>query len=235
MNTKKLISPCRIASCAVYNGGKWERQERTVSEEEDWTVFINGHYGGVITSSPHEKEVLAVGYAWEQGLVFPWQRVEWNCTADAVQVAAKGNALSPLRRRRPFRVKAEQLCAYGNILDTLSWAHHASHGVHEGALVAEGRVIAYGEDVSRRNVLRRLGGSVIIHDLDVSEAVLVFSGRVSKDVVEKTHHIGAPCIAARAMATSAAIAAAKRLGLMLVCALRTDSFCVFSQAEKIVE
>ena len=233
MNTKKIISPCRTASCAVYSGGKWDRQERTVSEEEVWNIFINGRYRGVITSSPHEKEVLAVGYAWEQGFVFPGQHVEWDCTADAVQVTASGNAVSP-SRRRTFRVKAEQLCAYGNILDTLSWAHHASHGVHEGALVAKGSVIAYAEDVSRRNVLRRLGGSVIINQLDVSAVVLVFSGRVSKDVVEKANHIGVPCIAARAMATGAAIDAAEQLGLLLVCALRTDSFCVFSRAEKVI-
>ena len=96
-------------------------------------------------------------------------------------------------------------------------------------------VLAYAEDVSRYNVLDRLAGEVYLRNIDTSQAVLVFSGRVPQQVAEKTSALGVSCIASRAMATSAGIEAAARLGLTLVCALRSDSFRLFAHEERIIQ
>lgn len=205
-----------------------------ISDEIAWDLWLNDRCVSHMTSSPHELDVLAVGYCLQQGLIEDGQAVRAFYENRGVSVAVVGIKPTLASKRRPMTVTAERLCSYGTLLDELSAAHHMTHGVHEGALVQDGVVLAYAEDVSRYNVLDRLAGEVYLRNIDTSQAVLVFSGRVPQQVAEKTSALGVSCIASRAMATSAGIEAAARLGLTLVCALRSDSFRVFAHEERIL-
>lgn len=205
-----------------------------ISDEIAWELWLNDRCVSHMTSSPHELDVLAVGYCRQQGLIKDGQAVRAFYENRGVSVAVVGIKPTLASKRRPMTVTAERLCSYGTLLDELSAAHHMTHGVHEGALVQDGVVLAYAEDVSRYNVLDRLAGEVYLRNIDTSQAVLVFSGRVPQQVAEKTSALGVSCIASRAMATSAGIEAAARLGLTLVCALRSDSFRVFAHEERIL-
>ena len=205
-----------------------------ISDEIAWELWLNDRCVSHMTSSPHELDVLAVGYCRQQGLIKDGQAVRAFYENRGVSVAVVGIKPTLASKRRPMTVTAERLCSYGTLLDELSAAHHMTHGVHEGALVQDGVVLTYAEDVSRYNVLDRLAGEVYLRNIDTSQAVLVFSGRVPQQVAEKTSALGVSCIASRAMATSAGIEAAARLGLTLVCALRSDSFRVFAHEERIL-
>ena len=205
-----------------------------ISDEVAWDLWLNDCCVSHMTSSPHELDVLAVGYCLQQGLIEDGQAVRAFYENRGVSVAVVGVRQALASKRRPLAVTTERLCSYGTLLDELSAAHHVTHGVHEGALVQDGIVLAYAEDVSRYNVLDRLAGEVYLHNIDTSQAVLVFSGRVPQQVAEKASALGVSCIASRAMATSAGIEAAARLGLTLVCALRSDSFRVFAHEERIL-
>ncbi|MBM6732127.1 formate dehydrogenase accessory sulfurtransferase FdhD [Megasphaera hexanoica] len=205
-----------------------------ISDEIAWELWLNDRCVSHMTSSPHELDVLAVGYCRQQGLIKDGQAVRAFYENRGVSVAVVGIKPTLASKRRPMTVTAERLCSYGTLLDELSAAHHMTHGVHEGALVQDGVVLAYAEDVSRYNVLDRLAGEVYLRNIDTSQAVLVFSGRVPQQVAEKASALGVSCIASRAMATSAGIEAAARLGLTLVCALRSDSFRVFAHEERIL-
>lgn len=206
-----------------------------ISDEIAWELWLNDRCVSHMTSSPHELDVLAVGYCRQQGLIKDGQAVRAFYENRGVSVAVVGIKPTLASKRRPMTVTAERLCSYGTLLDELSAAHHMTHGVHEGALVQDGVVLAYAEDVSRYNVLDRLAGEVYLRNIDTSQAVLVFSGRVPQQVAEKTSALGVSCIASRAMATSAGIEAAARLGLTLVCALRSDSFRLFTHEERIIK
>lgn len=234
MTNHTQSSPYRSYSCMKYCNGMAVSGERSISEEIEWHLIVNGIYRHRMTSSPHELDILAVGHCLNQGIIFPGQavQVKWNCRT--VHLTVQGEKIHAAAPKPLIRISADTLCSYGNLLDTLSAAHHVAHGVHEGALVCSGDVLAYAEDVSRYNVLERLAGTIFLRALDVSQAVLVFSGRVPKGVAETACRLGVQCIASRALATSAGIEIARRLGLTLVCALRTDSFLVFSHEERII-
>lgn len=228
------ISSCREYPCLLYRKGGTEAASAMISDEIAWELWLNDRCVSHMTSSPHELDVLAVGYCRQQGLIKDGQAVRAFYENRGVSVAVVGIKPTLASKRRPMTVTAERLCSYGTLLDELSAAHHMTHGVHEGALVQDGVVLAYAEDVSRYNVLDRLAGEVYLRNIDTSQAVLVFSGRVPQQVAEKTSALGVSCIASRAMATSAGIEAAARLGLTLVCALRSDSFRVFAHEERII-
>ena len=227
-------SSCREYPCLLYRKGGTEAASAMISDEIAWELWLNDRCVSHMTSSPHELDVLAVGYCRQQGLIKDGQAVRAFYENRGVSVAVVGIKPTLASKRRPMTVTAERLCSYGTLLDELSAAHHMTHGVHEGALVQDGVVLAYAEDVSRYNVLDRLAGEVYLRNIDTSQAVLVFSGRVPQQVAEKASVLGVSCIASRAMATSAGIEAAERLGLTLVCALRSDSFRVFAHEERII-
>ena len=227
-------SSCREYPCLLYRKGGTEAASAMISDEIAWELWLNDRCVSHMTSSPHELDVLAVGYCRQQGLIKDGQAVRAFYENRGVSVAVVGIKPTLASKRRPMTVTVERLCSYGTLLDELSAAHHMTHGVHEGALVQDGVVLAYAEDVSRYNVLDRLAGEVYLRNIDTSQAVLVFSGRVPQQVAEKASVLGVSCIASRAMATSAGIEAAARLGLTLVCALRSDSFRVFAHEERII-
>lgn len=228
-------SSCHEYPCLLYRNGRTEASSAMLSDEVEWDLWLNGRCVRHMTSSPHELDVLAVGYCLQQGLIEDGQAIRAFYETRGVSVAVVGVKQALASSRKAMTVTAERLCSYGTLLDELSAAHHVTHGVHEGALVQDGIVLAYAEDVSRYNVLDRLVGEVYLRDIDPSQAVLVFSGRVPQQVAEKASSLGVSCLASRAMATSAGIEAAERLGLTLVCALRSDSFRIFAHEERIIQ
>lgn len=133
-----------------------------------------------------------------------------------------------------WSVTAEEICSYGTLLDSITKAHHISHGVHEGALVKAGRVLAYAEDVGRHNVLDRLLGIVAKKHIDTTDTLLIFSGRVPDSVIRKVHRIGCPILCSRAMPTELGITLADAYGITLVNKLRPTEFLVFAHPERII-
>ncbi|WP_288301213.1 formate dehydrogenase accessory sulfurtransferase FdhD [uncultured Veillonella sp.] len=133
-----------------------------------------------------------------------------------------------------WSVTSEEICSYGTLLDSITKAHHISHGVHEGAIVKAGRVLAYAEDVGRHNVLDRLLGIVSKKHIDTTDTLLIFSGRVPDSVIRKVHRIGCPILCSRAMPTELGITLADAYGITLVNKLRPTEFLVFAHPERII-
>lgn len=133
-----------------------------------------------------------------------------------------------------WTVTAKEICSYGTLLDSITKAHHISHGVHEGAIVKAGRVVAYAEDVGRHNVLDRLLGIVAKKHIDTTDTLLIFSGRVPDSVIRKVHRIGCPILCSRAMPTELGITLADAYGITLVNKLRPTEFLVFAHPERII-
>ena len=137
--------------------------------------------GGMLISSPQDIYHLAIGYVLAENLVPTYADIESLVVEDGkvlVKTTAEAHEIPTPPADRLGTVKADEICSYGGLLDSLSAAHHASHGVHEGALVRNGEVLAYAEDIGRHNVLDRLRGIVEDKKIDVSDVMLVFSGRV---------------------------------------------------------
>lgn len=228
------FSSCRPLPYIDYYQGT-AAKEQAIAVEVTTPVCLDGKRVGTLVSSPEDLEALAVGYCLAEGKIPAGRRVAsvslhdgavWVTTAAGAPFQSADTPFVPLT--------AKQLCSYGSLLDSLSTAHHASHGVHEGALVQGDKVLVYTEDIGRHNVLDRLRGFVEMEQIDVSQAVLVFSGRVPQSVIEKVHGLGVRFLASRALPTSLGVSLAKQYEITLACGLRPDSFKVFAHKERIV-
>ena len=78
-----------------------------------------------------------------------------------------------------------------------------------------------------------VGNALLADELPLSDSVLLVSGRVSFEIVQKAAVAGVPVLCAVSAPSSLAVAAAQRLGQTLVGFVRGDRFVVYAHPHRL--
>ena len=108
-------------------------------------------------------------------------------------------------------------------------------GLHAAGLFRfDGSLVASAEDVGRHNAVDKIvGGRLLQTDWPLSERLLLVSGRVGFEIVQKAWLAGIPAVAAVSAPTSLAIELAQESNMTLLGFLRGEDYNVYAGPERL--
>lgn len=135
-----------------------------------------------------------------------------------------------------FKVQRSMLGKLPDILRDAQTTFAKTGGVHaSGLFTADGDLVQLREDVGRHNALDKLiGWALSAGKIPLRDYVLLVSGRVSYEIVQKAVVASIPFIAAVGAPSSLAIELSERFGVTLVGFLRPDSMNIYSHPERVI-
>jgi len=148
-------------------------------------------------------------------------------------LAALAQSFPPLAPGAPFA--PEVIARLPAVLADAQPGFGATGGLHASGLFDRtGRCLGVHEDVGRHNALDKLLGRALLDGrLPLADGVLLVSGRVSFELVQKARAGGLPVIAGIGAPSDLAIRAAAEGGLALLGFVRADRFNVYSGAARL--
>lgn len=111
--------------------------------------------------------------------------------------------------------------------------HRQVGGVHASALSDGNKLIYIAEDIGRHNTLDKIAGYILLEEPEMAQRILLTTGRISSEMLQKSVRIGAPILISRTSPTTMSVELAHRYGVTLIGYARQTSFKVYTHLERI--
>lgn len=133
-----------------------------------------------------------------------------------------------------LRVAPEILYGLPPVLRAAQRTFEATGGLHAaGLFTPTGELLLVREDVGRHNAVDKVIGAQLLAKGGLEQNILLVSGRVSFEIVQKAAAVGIPIVAGISATTSLAARYADALGVTLIGFLRGQTMNVYAHPERI--
>jgi FdhD protein len=135
-----------------------------------------------------------------------------------------------------FQVSQEVILTLPSTLELTQDIFKHTGGLHAcGLFDGNGKLLLHKEDVGRHNALDKLIGCLLItNQLPAAGRVLMLSGRISFELVQKAVKAGISIIAAVGAPSSLSVKLAQEYDVTLIGFLKKDGFNIYTGIEKII-
>jgi FdhD protein len=242
-----------------YIRDRWQPIEPGVPEERAVRLTVNGTALTTLMCTPTLLEALAVGFLYNEGLIDGLDEVVdvhpcasgenvdvWLNHAIAVpqrwrRTSGCAGGKTAIDARLPLPPRAEQLhlaaTQVGQLLTALFAAQelyrHAG-GVHTSALSDGQRILLTAEDIGRHNSLDKLAGLMLQKGLSEQVHVVLTTGRISSEMLQKARRMGAEVVISRTSPTTLSLEAARAANITLIGYARPQRFTVYTHPQRLI-
>lgn len=183
----------------------------------------------------HANRVVAVELGVVSEALRPPLRTK-VCGGAVVLTGLFDDGVSPAARKprvaKPL-VSPDEINERIALLEDQSLLFRRTGGVHSAVLVDDGGVVAWFEDIGRHSAVDKLAGWCFLNDVDVTDKMLLFSGRVPREIIVKVIRLGCPLVVSPGAPTTLSIQFAEREGVTLVGFAKHGAFNVYTHPERI--
>lgn len=231
---------------------------KPVVKEWTITIIFNGRKTVTLVSSQNDIDELAVGFLSAEGLLEEREQiknlqVDYETGVIILNTfEAEKLPLAKLQRRvigsgygrgvayfdsvklKDGTVHADTGFSVSEILDVADKFQHSSitykdtHGVHSAALCEGAEILVFKEDIGRHNAIDKVIGHCILYDMPTDKCILLTSGRICSEAIQKIARRGIPVIVSIATPTCRSIEVAQRMGITLVASVRDDKMDIYT-------
>lgn len=247
------------ASYVSVSGARAEVVDGGVIEEAMVCISLNGRELATFMCSPVELEDLALGFLRSEGLIARLDDVDLITVSrgnTCVDVWLRDRSVEP-----PTRAIVTSGCGGGITFDDLSGRHvplngavsvaphqitrlmhdlmragelyNEVRGVHTSALSDGRRLLLVAQDVGRHNTVDRLWGKALRTGVATDERILLASGRISSEMLNKAAKMGVPLIISRTSPTSLSVELARAWNITVVGYARGNQCRIYSAPERV--
>lgn len=237
-----------------YKNGKITDVTENVVKDSTITLTINDKIKRSLSAIEDSLKEFAVGYLFNENMVKTLEdieKIEINENQINVKINdtllktketvlcsdSSGGWRSEINNIEPvtsnFQVKFDELIDRIEELKNNAQIWQATGGTHVAGIVYKDNFIVK-EDVSRHVAVDKVIGYGILHDYDLSNCYVIYSGRMPADMVIKIVRAGIPVLASNAAPAYSGCETAKKGNVTLVGFLRGQRFNVYNNKNRII-
>lgn len=255
-----MITPQKAIHYDKYEFHKWEPVMDETIVETPVSLTVNGQVWLTFMCTPIDLEAMAVGFLYNEGIIETMGEVEdvRVCEhGDNVDVWLNHSVEQPTSWRRTsgctggitavdalarvdvsFRGDQTKFPpeAIGQLIEQLFDAqvlYRETGGVHTSALSDGEKIVVSAEDIGRHNTLDKIAGLCLMKHLAPKTRILITTGRISSEMLQKAARLNAPILISRTSPSSLSIEMAERYGITLIGYARTHRFNVYTNPERV--
>jgi FdhD protein len=230
-----------------------------VIEETLVSIYVNGQELATIMCSPLDLEALAVGFLYNEHVVDKLAEigsVNLNVAQTTVDVMLHQTEFEPPRRmvltsgcgggitlqdltevhpplNSEFQTTTEVILARMQDLQAEARLYNAVRGVHTAVLAGEDGVLVAAEDVGRHNAVDKVAGKALMSNIATRDRILLTSGRISSEMLNKARRMEVPVVASRTAPTSISVNLADTWNICIAGYVRRGSMRVYTHPERL--
>lgn len=133
-----------------------------------------------------------------------------------------------------FTIRLSKIITYMNEFQKSSDIYKLTRGIHSCGLYDSQGLLYLMEDIGRHNAVDKVLGYAIKHGIDLSNTILVTSGRVPSDMILKIIKAKIPILVARSVPTDAAIEMANKFNITLAGFARGTRINLYSNEQRVL-
>ena len=255
-----MITPQKAIHYDRYEFRKWESHDAETIVETPVSLTVNGEVWLTFMCTPVDLEEMAVGFLYNEGVIEGMDEVEdvrlcehgdnvdvwlkrgveqpnsWRrtsgCTGGVTAVDALARVEVSFNGDQPKFPPEAVGHLVGKLFDSQA-LYRETGGVHTSALSDGGKILLSAEDIGRHNTLDKIAGMCIMKNIWPETRILITTGRISSEMLQKAARMGAPILISRTSPSSLSIEMAERYGITLIGYARKHRFNVYSNPQRV--